>query len=136
MGWWSWWSTKRVKTMQRAPTSMSPNLVVANKRAVQLFRNTMRSVPRMIVNYELTFSEDQIKARVRELFRKHEGVTDPSVIDMLVYKGQLELEETNMVWKQTPHLMQYFAEPQRNNDTHDEVITNFLKGYHEEKQYS
>ena len=35
------------------------------------------------------------------------GVTDPSVIDVLCYKGEQELQETMQMWKTKAHIQKY-----------------------------
>jgi hypothetical protein len=36
------------------------------------------------------------------------GINEVGVVDLLVFRGRKELEEINEVWKQKPHVMQYF----------------------------
>jgi len=41
---------------------------------------------------------------IQALFRKNAEVKDPRVVDMLIKKANMELEETLMQWKQKVHL--------------------------------
>lgn len=77
-------------------------------RVRQLYRAWLLECPHMVELYELPLSIERSKQQVRAEFRKHKHVEDPRVIDLLVFKGQQELEETNQFWKQKSHIMRYF----------------------------
>jgi NADH dehydrogenase (ubiquinone) 1 alpha subcomplex subunit 6 len=51
----------------------------------------------------------QARVQVQNLFRKNSHVGDPVIVDMLVKKGYMELEETLMQWKQKTHLLRLLA---------------------------
>jgi NADH dehydrogenase (ubiquinone) 1 alpha subcomplex subunit 6 len=55
-------------------------------------------------------TEDQCKEKLKEVFVKNKEVGDVRVIDMLVIKGQMELKEITMQWKQKCHIMNYWQE--------------------------
>lgn len=69
-----------------------------------LYRRVLKSIPRVIVTYDLDMTEKQVKDSVRELFRKNSTVTDPRLVDRLLHKGELDLQETVEQWKQKNHL--------------------------------
>ena len=73
-------------------------------RVVDLYRRSLREIPRTINVFDMDMPEAEVRTKVRALFRKHDGVKDPRVIDHLLMKGENDLQETVEVWKQRAHL--------------------------------
>jgi len=69
-----------------------------------LYRRVMKSVPKVMVLYDLDMTQKEVQSSVRTLSRKHAGVSDPRIVDRLLYDGEVQLAETVEMWKQKSHL--------------------------------
>ncbi|TMW60800.1 hypothetical protein Poli38472_000842 [Pythium oligandrum] len=77
----------------------------AGSPGVTLYRYITKQVPRVLTLYDIPMEPAEARLSIQALFRKHADVKDPRVVDMLIKKANMELEETLMQWKQKVHLM-------------------------------
>ena len=66
--------------------------------------------------------EDHVRKQIRGHFYKHKDVKDGRVVDMLLEKGYIDLEDTLLQHKQLNHLMQIIEGP-LGTDTNSKRIT-------------
>ena len=89
---------------------LSLNHTEAHRRVLNLYRAWFRQIPYVLHKMNLPITEKIAKAKLRELFYRNASVKDIRVIDMLVIKGQMELKEAALNFKQECHVMAYFKE--------------------------
>ncbi|KAK9868478.1 hypothetical protein WJX84_011878 [Apatococcus fuscideae] len=79
------------------------------------FREVCRLLPWTVNNYKLNelITVKELRSNVHALFKQNAHVTNPGVIDVMIYKGREELEMVNLQHKQRHHLItEYVARPQ------------------------
>lgn len=76
--------------------------------------------------YHVPKTEADFRAKLREEFLKHKDLDDIRVIDRLVIRGQMELQETLAIWKQPSHIMRYWKETVEPKPT--DFLSKFLSG--------
>eukprot|EP01083_Nonionella_stella_P132354 402387_1 len=82
-----------------AQTGLVKFSVAETKPAVQLFRDMVRELPRVFTIYDINLPLSQGRGRIADLIREHKDVKDERVVNMLVAKGYLELEEAMLQYK-------------------------------------
>ena len=73
-----------------------------------LYRAIAKELPRVLTIYDIDIPVHEARAGIRSLFQANQHIRDTRVLDMLVEKGYMELEETLLHYKQRPHLLRIF----------------------------
>ncbi|EIM23478.1 NADH dehydrogenase, alpha subcomplex, subunit 6 [Wallemia mellicola] len=90
-------------------TKSSTSFAEAHARARTLYRDFYRSAPSICALYSLNIPPSQIRAKIRQEFEKNRNLDDLNVIDLVLFKGRQEYQETMNAWKQETHIMRWFA---------------------------
>ena len=98
-------------TLTRLQTASSGSLKEASRRAIKLYRNILKVAPKVKTVFDVDMTVGEMRSAITWHFRKSAHVRDPRVVDMLVVKGEMDLEETLMQYKQKPHLMRILEDP-------------------------
>ncbi|GAX25299.1 NADH dehydrogenase (ubiquinone) 1 alpha subcomplex subunit 6 [Fistulifera solaris] len=81
------------------------SLTLQNKPA-RLYRSIIREVPRVMTIYDIVHvGEKEVKQAIRQHFYRNAHVKDERIIDMLLERGYMDLEDTLLQHKQKNHLM-------------------------------
>ncbi|KAK2634362.1 hypothetical protein Ddye_029154 [Dipteronia dyeriana] len=114
----------------------SVNLEEARSRMFEFFRLACRSIPSIIDIYNLdeVVTKSQIRSTIAAQIRKNSQVTNPKVIDMLLFKGMEELNNILEHAKQRHHMIGQYVTGQhglvQDLDSKDQGLSDFLKNFY------
>ncbi|KAI4332957.1 hypothetical protein L6164_017822 [Bauhinia variegata] len=118
----------------------STTLEEARKRVFDFFRTASRSLPSVMEIYNIhdVITVSQLRSTVAAEIRKNSHVSDPKVIDMLLFKAFEELKNIVEHSKQRHHIIgQYVVGRQAGQElgTKDQHISNFLKSFYKSNYF-
>ncbi|KAK3228752.1 hypothetical protein Dsin_000633 [Dipteronia sinensis] len=114
----------------------SVNLEEARSRMFEFFRLACRSIPSIIDIYNLdeVVTKSQLRSTIAAQIRKNSQVTNPKVIDMLLFKGMEELNNILEHAKQRHHMIGQYVTGQhglvQDLDSKDQGMSDFLKNFY------
>lgn len=76
---------------------------------IRLYRDILRSLKPVRLMYQIDYTPAQMASRIRAEFEKNRTVTDPNVINRLVFVGRTELEEALSLYKTKSHILRLVA---------------------------
>ncbi|CAM6113763.1 unnamed protein product [Calypogeia fissa] len=128
----------------RVTASSSASLEEARRRALDLFHETCRALPAIMEMYNLdeVISRTHLRSLIASQFRKHAEVTNPKVVDMLVFKGKEELQNCIDHAKQRHHLISTYVVGQegmvliKELGITDHGESKFLKNFYQTNNFS
>ena len=113
-----------LRTAINAVTPESTRLSV-----IRLYRYACRSIPYLQQSYKLPFSKTEMRDYIRHRFDEYKDLKDYNKVEMLVWKGEQDLEEALNVWKTRSHVIRTISpviNPQKVSKRND-----FLKNFYE-----
>ncbi|XVF00213.1 hypothetical protein REPUB_Repub03eG0265800 [Reevesia pubescens] len=119
----------------------SASLEEAKSRVLDFFRSACRAIPSIMDIYNLddVVSKSQLRSSIASQIRNNSHVTNPKVIDMLLFKGMEELNNIVEHAKQRHHIIgQYVLNREglvQDLDTKDEGMSDFLKNFYKSNYF-
>ncbi|KAB2063234.1 hypothetical protein ERO13_A10G188000v2 [Gossypium hirsutum] len=119
----------------------SASLEEAKSRVFDFFRQACRSIPTIMDIYNLddVVTKSELRSSISSQIRKNSHVTNPKVIDLLLFKGMEELNNIVEHAKQRHHIIgQYVLGRQglaQDLDTKDEGTSGFLKNFYKSNYF-
>ena len=112
-------------------TRASKDLVDQKKRVLALYRECIRNAEHICEIYGMNYPPSVIKKTMRSLFEENRYMTG-SQLDTMLTKGQMELREALMVWKQPTHIERminrYLMTAKEANKLPEGFLQKFIKG--------
>ncbi|EEF49529.1 NADH dehydrogenase [ubiquinone] 1 alpha subcomplex subunit 6 [Ricinus communis] len=127
------------RSVKVAPNSRS--LEEARGRVFDFFRLACRSIPKVMDIYNLqdVVTKSQLRSSIASQIRINSHVSNPKVIDMLLFKGMEELNNIVEHAKQRHHIIgQYVVGEQglvQDLDTKDQAMSDFLKNFYKSNYF-
>jgi len=84
--------------------------VIAKPRdkILRLYRHVQKQVPYLLGTFGIDEPPANVRANIKKVFMKHgTEPLDPRMANMLVNKGQMELDEALAQWKTRTHIQKY-----------------------------
>ncbi|TYI62124.1 hypothetical protein E1A91_D10G223500v1 [Gossypium mustelinum] len=119
----------------------SASLEEARSRVFDFFGKACRSIPTIMDIYNLddVVTKSELRSSISSEIRKNSHVTNPKVIDLLLFKGMEELNNIVEHAKQRHHIIgQYVLDRQglaQDLDTKDEGTSEFLKNFYKSNYF-
>merc|ERR1712241_1174061 len=98
-------SAKSVNVVRQVKPLLSVSKNEARLRVLALYKAWHRQIPFICVEYDMPVNPKMCRDKVKEKFLANANVKDTRVIDMLVIKGQQDLQEIVEKWAQPNHIM-------------------------------
>eukprot|EP01129_Flabellula_baltica_P002381 TRINITY_DN12196_c0_g1_i1.p1 TRINITY_DN12196_c0_g1~~TRINITY_DN12196_c0_g1_i1.p1 ORF type:complete len:144 (+),score=37.38 TRINITY_DN12196_c0_g1_i1:32-463(+) len=100
--------TTQLTSQRKYSSSIDKNQL--KKDVMKFYRETMRGVPLIIQYYQLPYSVDYVRKRIRHNFEEFRDVKDVAIVSSLLTHGIQDFQEAIELWKTKAHVMQWFEE--------------------------
>jgi len=85
----------------------SQSSVHARSRVLGLYRKVLKQTPNIAESYNITISQAVIRDRIAHEFRRNADLDDVRLIDVAIFRGEQELDETVKMFKTPTHVWRY-----------------------------
>jgi len=123
-----------MRAVKVPPNSVS--MGEARHRVFDFFRQACRAIPSIMEIYNLddVVTPAQLRSSISQQIRKNQGVSDPKVIDMLLFNGMEELNNITEHAKQRHHIIGQYVVGHKglvqDLDSKDQGSSEFLKKFY------
>eukprot|EP00834_Sanchytrium_tribonematis_P002044 NODE_56_length_28873_cov_1.243101.p20 type:complete len:122 gc:universal NODE_56_length_28873_cov_1.243101:26454-26819(+) len=112
-------------------TRASKSALDQRSRVLALYRESLRSAETMCKSYAINYPPSVIKKTIRHLFDENAHF-EGKQLDAALLKGQMELREALMIWKQPTHInrliSKYLNHQQTSNNPKSGFLQDFITG--------
>lgn len=95
------------------------------RQALGLYKAWYKQIPAIMYDYRMPISAEAGRSKLREIFVRNSRLQDPKMINSLIMKGQMELNESVNKQKEDCHLWKYFRSYEKRPET---FLGKFLEG--------
>jgi len=96
--------------MRGVNTHPCVTLEEARRRTLHLFREALENMPQVLSRYQMSgVDPEEVTERIKQLFRRHQGVEDLSVLNRLLVLAEMDLNEFVLMHKTPHHVYQVLA---------------------------
>ncbi|KAL0119209.1 hypothetical protein PUN28_009652 [Cardiocondyla obscurior] len=119
-------ASKTSTVIRQVKPILSVNQEDARRKVLTLYKTWIRQIPLLLQTYDIPKNKVDCKQKIREEFKRHAHVSDLRIIDKLIIRGQMELQEVANSWKTKGAVMYYWKETWEKKPT--DFMSKFLKG--------
>lgn len=83
------------------------SMAEANQLTLGLYKTIQKNVPNLIAMYDVSFTPEEVRARVREMFKRNQDVTDFRVSQLLLVRGAMLYDEMVERYAPVDHFANY-----------------------------
>lgn len=94
-------------------------------RALNLYKAWYRQIPPTIYRYRMDLDPHVARSKLREIFFKNSKIEDEKLVNALLMRGEMELNETVNNQKEDCHIWKYFRQDQKKPR---DFLSKFLDG--------
>jgi len=77
-------------------------------KIIRLYRHVQKQVPFLLSAFGIDEPTENVRANIKKVFMRHgTQALEPRIANMLVFKGQMELDEALAQWKTRTHIQKY-----------------------------
>ncbi|KAG5513813.1 hypothetical protein PMAC_000851 [Pneumocystis sp. 'macacae'] len=124
-------STQPATLAIRTMASRTPE--EARQRVLRQYRAWQRAAPIIVQMYQLDVPVSMVRSSLRNAYTRNKGITNLKALDILIFQGHAEYQETLNFWKQPTHVMTFLQKymplnkvPQKNSRLYNTLLNSSI----------